>query len=423
MSINSNFYIVPNEEGFLVKSATNDEVALFRSRRDAEVFMSSLETPQNPTYVPFQQPLVAQPVMPPTYPMYQPPVAPTSSPQVFFIQQPAQQTPMMYPFYPMGFPGMYPGNGSCGSFCEYRCHDHGEHHHHQYHWQPTGGYNAPSNNAPMGYGNMNNNAMGYNSNNSASGANYQGTPNYQPNMAQTQPSNFQQYQPQNQQQPYITEEFVNPPVYVDDNNFNPYNNEMYAPPGYSEGLGNMDMTAMNASAEPQYNNEVYRGQEVNNSSENSIPNTTFMQPVYSELTNENPNEDNNNSPAQSESITTVVETASDQPSVVSSSAPEQVKNHSYVENENVQQQGSLNNLNYGNEGQNQDYLNDDYTNDYINFLDNDLLTAGLSKKELKRLKKEEERQQKLQNKLAKKNAKKGKSENKFDIEDLSQIVE
>ncbi|MBH8622422.1 MULTISPECIES: hypothetical protein [Spiroplasma] len=131
--MNNGFYILPNEEGYLVKSHdTNSEIALFRSRRDAEVFISTL------TLSPLISPAnnysavsaIPQYSTPPQQQVITPyPAASGASPQVFFIQQPAPAPypyyPMMPPMPPMGMnPGMYHGiypnhwsQNGCGGGC------------------------------------------------------------------------------------------------------------------------------------------------------------------------------------------------------------------------------------------------------------------------------------------------------------------
>lgn len=94
--MNNGFYILPNEEGYLVKSYDNNsEIALFRSRRDAEVFISTLTLSPTPAFSINYS-------------------SGTSIPQ--YSSQP-QQIIMPYPFYPMMPPtsqmvgmchGMYP---------------------------------------------------------------------------------------------------------------------------------------------------------------------------------------------------------------------------------------------------------------------------------------------------------------------------
>ncbi|UZQ29734.1 MAG: hypothetical protein OHM56_11405 [Spiroplasma phoeniceum] len=120
--MNNGFYILPNEEGYLVKSHdTNSEIALFRSRRDAEFFISTLTWSPTPALsnnyssgisIPQYSSQPQQIITP--YPTN------GASPQVFFIQQPApaqQAAQPPYPFYPMMPPtsqmggmchGMYP---------------------------------------------------------------------------------------------------------------------------------------------------------------------------------------------------------------------------------------------------------------------------------------------------------------------------
>ncbi|PQP79295.1 hypothetical protein C6B38_01690 [Spiroplasma sp. ChiS] len=147
--MNNGFYILPNEEGYLVKSHdTNSEIALFRSRRDAEVFISTLTLSPTPSFsnnylpgtsIPHYSSQPQQIITP--YPTN------GASPQVFFIQQPApaqQVTPSLYPFYPMMPPtppmggmchGMYPNYygpqnnnyGSGGCTCGHNNSDYNEH--------------------------------------------------------------------------------------------------------------------------------------------------------------------------------------------------------------------------------------------------------------------------------------------------------
>ncbi|WP_424526826.1 hypothetical protein [Spiroplasma endosymbiont of Glossina fuscipes fuscipes] len=137
--MNNGFYILPNEEGYLVKSHdTNSEIALFRSRRDAEVFISTLTLSPSISTVP-QYSTPPQQVVTPY------PAASGASPQVFFIQQPA---PAPYPYYPMMPPmppmgmhpgmyhGMYPNNwtqNSCGGGCTCGHGGYNEHWYEDYH--------------------------------------------------------------------------------------------------------------------------------------------------------------------------------------------------------------------------------------------------------------------------------------------------
>ncbi|ALA97154.1 hypothetical protein SKUN_00232 [Spiroplasma kunkelii CR2-3x] len=120
--MNNGFYILPNEEGYLVKSHdTNSEIALFRSRRDAEVFISTLTLSPTPA---FSNNYSSGTSIPQYSSQPQQIITPYStngtSPQVFFIQQPApaqQVAPQPYTFYSMMPPisqmggmchGMYP---------------------------------------------------------------------------------------------------------------------------------------------------------------------------------------------------------------------------------------------------------------------------------------------------------------------------
>ncbi len=89
--MNNGFYILPNEEGYLVKSYNNDiEIALFRSIRDAEVFISTLTLSPPPAFSINYS-------------------SGTSIPQ--YSSQP-QQIIAPYPFYPMMPPTLQTG-GMC----------------------------------------------------------------------------------------------------------------------------------------------------------------------------------------------------------------------------------------------------------------------------------------------------------------------
>ncbi|WHQ36899.1 hypothetical protein [Spiroplasma sp. SV19] len=154
--MNNGFYILPNEEGYLVKSHdTNSEIALFRSRRDAEVFISTLmlSPPISATNSYPAVSTVPQYSTPPQQVVTPYPATSGASPQVFFIQQPApmQQSapaPAPYPYYPMMPPvppmgmypgmyhGMYPNNwsqNSCGGGCACGHGGYNEHPEEEYH--------------------------------------------------------------------------------------------------------------------------------------------------------------------------------------------------------------------------------------------------------------------------------------------------
>ncbi|AGM24772.1 hypothetical protein [Spiroplasma chrysopicola] len=307
--MNNGFYILPNDEGYLVKSYdTNGDVALFRSRRDAEVFISALTTPQHGMgyQAPYPGYMPGQPMMP-MYP-------PQSSPQVFFIQQPAAQAPYpssTYPFYSScPAPGMMvppmPING-CG--CQ-----HGFDHQHQ-----------PGNN--VNSGNNQNNRQG------------------QGNFDNSVNDNVNQNDYNLNQPPYYEQEFMANPVYLgQDQNFNQnysYNNE----------------TDNNQSQDSQYSQPEV-GFENNNINNFAQENSQFQ---------ENDNQDNN--------------------------------------------------------------FKDDSVN-MFNFIDNEPTSSEygeLSKRQLKKLAKQEKKAAKIQNKVEQKNAKKMAKLSKYDqydnLEDLDSFVE
>ncbi|WP_425378410.1 hypothetical protein [Spiroplasma endosymbiont of Polydrusus pterygomalis] len=169
---NNDFYILPNEEGYLVKSYdTNSEVALFRSRRDAEVFISTLTLSPVPSY-PNSYSTGASAPQYATNPQQIITPYPTTngvSPQVFFIQQPAsaqQAAPQSCPFYPMMpphpsmgngmcqggmYPGMYPNyygpqNNNCGGTCPCGHNNSNYHDHFNNNFQPNSDLHTKNNN-------------------------------------------------------------------------------------------------------------------------------------------------------------------------------------------------------------------------------------------------------------------------------------
>ncbi|WP_374696963.1 hypothetical protein [Spiroplasma endosymbiont of Polydrusus formosus] len=173
---NNGFYILPNEEGYLIKSNdTNSEVALFRSRRDAELFISTLTLSPVTSYPNGYLTGVSAPqyannpqqiITPPPYPTTN-----GALPQFFFIQQPAssqQVMPQPYQFYPTMpshshpstgngmwqggvysgmFPNYYgPQNNNCGGTCSC-CHNNSNYYDNfNNNFQPNSDFNIKNNN-------------------------------------------------------------------------------------------------------------------------------------------------------------------------------------------------------------------------------------------------------------------------------------